>query len=111
MLSTILTQPMSNQVAAVVVLPVAIEAALQLGLNPRTFAMMIAVGVATSYITPLEPACMLVCGLGNYRFMDFVKVGLLLTLLIFGISVLLEPRALALLGLHVLCNKGTRIFN
>ena len=45
----ILTQPMSNQ-AAVVVLPIAIQTALQLGLNPRTFAMMIAVG-ATSYIT------------------------------------------------------------
>ena len=91
MLSMILTQPMSNQAAAVVVLPIAIETALQLGLNPRTFAMMIAVGAATSYITPLEPACMMVYGPGNYRFMDFVKVGSLLTLLIFGISMLLVP--------------------
>ena len=90
-LAMILTQPMSNQAAAVVVLPIAIETALQLGLNPRTFAMMIAVGAATSYITPLEPACMMVYGPGNYRFMDFVKVGSLLTLLIFGISMFLVP--------------------
>ncbi len=90
-LAMILTQPMSNQAAAVVVLPIAIETALQLGLNPRTFAMMIAVGAATSYITPLEPACMMVYGPGNYRFMDFVKVGSLLTILIFGISMLLVP--------------------
>ena len=91
LLAMILTQPMSNQAAAVVVLPIAIETALQLGLNPRTFAMMIAVGAATSYITPLEPACMMVYGPGNYRFMDFVKVGSLLTILIFGISMLLVP--------------------
>ncbi len=90
-LAMILTQPMSNQAAAVVVLPIAIETALQLGLNPRTFAMMIAVGAATSYITPLEPACMMVYGPGNYRFMDFVKVGSLLTILIFGISMFLVP--------------------
>ncbi|MEL7645632.1 MAG: SLC13 family permease [Anaerolineaceae bacterium] len=91
LLAMILTQPMSNQAAAVVVLPIAIETALQLGLNPRTFAMMIAVGAATSYITPLEPACMMVYGPGNYRFMDFVKVGSLLTVLIFGVSMLLVP--------------------
>jgi len=91
LLAMILTQPMSNQAAAVVVLPIAIQTALQLGLNPRTFAMMIAVGAATSYITPLEPACMMVYGPGNYRFMDFVKVGSLLSLLIFGIAMLMVP--------------------
>ena len=91
LLSMVLTQPMSNQAAAVVVLPIAIQTALQLGLNPRSFAMMIAIGAATSYITPLEPACMMVYGPGNYRFMDFVKVGSLLTVIIFGIAMLMVP--------------------
>jgi di/tricarboxylate transporter len=91
LLSMVLTQPMSNQAAAVVVLPIAIQTALQLGLNPRSFAMMIAIGAATSYITPLEPACMMVYGPGNYRFMDFVKVGSLLSLIIFGIAMLMVP--------------------
>src|SRR6185503_646559 len=55
LLTILLTQPMSNQAAAVVVLPVAVQTALQLGLNPRTFAVMVAVAASCSYLTPLEP--------------------------------------------------------
>lgn len=91
LLSLILTQPMSNQAAAAVVLPVAIQTALHLGLNPRTFAIMIAIGASTSFITPLEPACLMVYGLGHYRFFDFVKVGSLLTIVIYLIAILLVP--------------------
>ena len=90
-LSLLLTQPMSNQAAAVVVIPIAIQTATQLGLNPRTFAIMIAVGASCSFITPLEPACFIVYGPGNYRFFDFVKVGSILTVLIFMISILMVP--------------------
>jgi len=90
-LSLLLTQPMSNQAAAVVVIPVAIQTAARLGLNPRTFAVMIAVGASCSFITPLEPACLIVYGPGNYRFFDFVKVGSILTVLIFIISILMVP--------------------
>jgi len=90
-LSLLLTQPMSNQAAAVVVIPVAIQTAAQLGLNPRTFAIMIAVGASCSFITPLEPACLMVYGPGNYRFFDFVKVGSLLTVIIFLIAILMVP--------------------
>ena len=90
-LSLLLTQPMSNQAAAVVVIPVAIQTAFQLGLNPRTFAVMIAVGASCSFITPLEPAALIVYGAGNYRFFDFIKVGSILTLLIFLIAILMVP--------------------
>ncbi len=90
-LSMLLTQPMSNQAAAVVVVPVAIQLALQLGLNPRTFAVMIAVGASCSFMTPLEPAALLVYGAGNYKFIDFPRVGLLLTIIILVISMLLVP--------------------
>jgi di/tricarboxylate transporter len=86
-----LTQPMSNQAAAVVVIPVALQTAVQLGLNPRTFAMMIAVAASCSYLTPLEPSCLMVYGPGRYRFIDFVKVGSLLTLIIYLIAILLVP--------------------
>lgn len=91
MLTMLLTQPMSNQAAAAVVLPVALQIALQLGLNPRTFAVMIAVGASCSFITPLEPSCLLVYGAGHYRFMDFIKVGAPLTLLIYLIAIILVP--------------------
>lgn len=92
MLTVILTQPMSNQTAAVIVFPVAVQTAIQLGLNPRTFAIMIAVAASTSFITPLEPACLLVYGLGRYRFLDFIKVGSLLTVLVYLVAIFLVPR-------------------
>jgi di/tricarboxylate transporter len=89
--TVLLTQPMSNQAAAVVVLPVAIQTAMQLSLNPRTFAMMIAVAASCSYLTPLEPSCLMVYGPGRYRFVDFLRVGSLLTVLIYIVAILLVP--------------------
>ena len=91
-LTVLLTQPMSNQAAAIVVIPIAIQTAYQLDLNPRTFAMMIAVAASCSYLTPLEPACLMVYGPGRYRFRDFAVVGFPLTLVIFAIAIALVPR-------------------
>jgi len=68
-LSLILTQPMSNQAAAVVVIPVALQTANQLGLNPRAFAVMIALGASCSFITPLEPAALIVYSAGITAFL------------------------------------------
>ncbi|MCI0391132.1 MAG: SLC13 family permease [Acidobacteria bacterium] len=90
-LTIILTQPMSNQAAALVLLPVAIKTAESLQLNPRSFAMMIAVAASCSYLTPLEPSCVLVYGPGRYKFTDFFRVGALLTVIIFIIAILLVP--------------------
>jgi di/tricarboxylate transporter len=78
-LTIILTQPMSNAAAALVVLPVAMSAAHQLGASERTFAIGIMLAASVSFITPFEPSCILVYGPGKYRFIDFVKVGLGLT--------------------------------
>jgi di/tricarboxylate transporter len=91
-LTVALTQPMSNQAAAAVIIPVAIQTALQLDLNPRTFAMMIAVAASCSYLTPLEPSCLMVYGPGRYKFIDFLKVGSFLTVLIYLIAIILVPR-------------------
>src|SRR5688572_19919171 len=91
-LTVILTQPMSNQAAAAVILPVAIQTAVQLDLNPRTFTMMIAVAASCSYLTPLEPSCLMVYGPGRYKFIDFLKVGSILTVLIYIIAIVLVPR-------------------
>ena len=92
LLTVLLTQPMSNQAAAAVVLPIAVHTAVQLGLNPRSFAMAIAVAASCSYLTPLEPACLMVYGAGRYRFMDFVRVGAPLVLVLFAIAVYLVPK-------------------
>jgi di/tricarboxylate transporter len=90
-LTMLLTQPMSNQASAALVLPLAIQTALQLGLNPRSFAVMIAVGASCSFLTPLEPACLMIYGPGGYKFFDFFKNGLPLTLLTYIIAIVLVP--------------------
>lgn len=90
-LTVVLTQPMSNQAAALVVLPVAIKTAVALGLNPRTFAVAVTYAASFSFITPLEPACVLVFTPGRYRFMDFVKVGTILTIVVFIVAIVLVP--------------------
>jgi di/tricarboxylate transporter len=81
-LTVILTQPMSNAAAALVVLPIAMETAQRLGVNPRTFAIGIMLAASVSLITPFEPSCILVYGPGKYKFADFVKTGLLLTIIL-----------------------------
>jgi di/tricarboxylate transporter len=86
-----LTQPMSNQAAALVVLPIAVKTALALGLNPRTFAVAVTYAASCSFLTPLEPACVLIYTPGRYRFLDFVKVGSVLTIAVFAIVMLLVP--------------------
>ncbi|AXG98528.1 SLC13 family permease [Deinococcus wulumuqiensis] len=86
-----LTQPMSNQAAALVMLPLAIGTAKALGYDPRPFVIGITVAASNSFITPLEPSCMLVYGPGHYTFMDFVRVGAGLTLLAFTVSMLVIP--------------------
>ncbi|MFN2109854.1 MAG: SLC13 family permease [Anaerolineae bacterium] len=90
-LTVLLTQPMGDQAAVVVVLPVAIRTALQLGLNPRSFAMMIALTAGCSLLTPLEPACLLVYGPGHYRFLDYLKVGIMPAVLIYIIAIIMVP--------------------
>ncbi|HYH87334.1 MAG TPA: SLC13 family permease [Pyrinomonadaceae bacterium] len=90
-MTLLLTQPMSNQAAALVVLPIAVKTALSLGLNPRTFAVVVTYAASCSFLTPLEPACVLIYTPGRYRFFDFVKVGSILTVAVFAIVILLVP--------------------
>ncbi|HEU5249508.1 MAG TPA: SLC13 family permease [Thermoanaerobaculia bacterium] len=90
-LTVLLTQPMSNQAAALVVLPIAVATANKLGLNPRSFVMCVTFAASCSFLTPLEPSCVLVYGPGRYRFFDFTRVGLPLTALVFVVSMLLVP--------------------
>ena len=91
LLTVILTQPMSNQAAALVVLPVAVKTAIALGLNPRTFIVAVTYAASFSFITPLEPACVLVYTPGKYRFIDFVKIGTILTIIVFIAAIYFVP--------------------
>lgn len=90
-LTVILTQPMSNAAAAMVVLPIALKTAAQLGVNERTFAIAVILSASISMLTPFEPACILVFSAGQYRVRDFLKIGGLLTLVLLMVLLLLLP--------------------
>jgi di/tricarboxylate transporter len=90
-LTVVLTQPMSNAAAALVVLPVALQVATQLQVNPRPFAIAIMLAASVSLITPFEPSCILVYGPGKYKFMDFLKTGSILTIIMVALIVFMVP--------------------
>lgn len=91
LLTVALTQPMSNQAAALVVLPLAIGVAKSTGIDPRAMAITVTLAASSSFLTPLEPSCLLVYGPGRYRFVDFPKLGLGITLLALLLTLLLVP--------------------
>lgn len=91
LLTMLLSQPMSNQAAVLIVLPVAIATAQELGLDPRSIVITVTLAASCSFLTPLEPSCLLVYGPGRYRFFDYTRVGLPLTAIAFVTSMLLVP--------------------
>jgi di/tricarboxylate transporter len=91
-LTTLLTQTMSGAAVATVIAPVAIQAATQAGLEPRSYAMAVALATSMAFITPLgHPVNVLVMGPGGYSFRDFLRVGVPLTLLLFALVMFLLP--------------------
>ena len=82
LLMAILTNIVSNNAAAVIGTPIAISIATQLGLPPQAFVLAVLFGANMSYATPMAyQTNLLVMNAGGYTFMDFVKVGLPLTLI------------------------------
>jgi di/tricarboxylate transporter len=86
-----LTQTMVNAAAALLLTPIAINVAQQLHINPRAFAMTIAIAASASFATPLEPACAIVYGPGHYHFVDYVRVGGILTICVMAVTLLVIP--------------------
>jgi di/tricarboxylate transporter len=91
LLTILLTQPMSNAAAALTVLPVAIASAELLGVDARSLAILVTLSASLSFITPFEPACLLVYGTGRYRFRDFIWAGLPLTAITLVLLLILVP--------------------
>ena len=90
--TTLMTQIMPGAAVAAILAPIAIQTAQQAGLNPRSLAMAVALATSMAFITPLgHPVNVLVLGLGGYRFRDFLRVGLPLTVLLFGVVMILLP--------------------
>ncbi|MFL5335075.1 MAG: SLC13 family permease [Geminicoccaceae bacterium] len=87
----------SNTATAVLMAPVALAMAKDLGASPYPFAMTVALAASAAFMTPVSsPVNTLVVGPGNYAFGDFVKVGVPFTIVVLVVSVLLVPWLLPL---------------
>ncbi len=83
-LSAALTQVMGGQISPLVVAPITISAAIQLGVNPQAVALVTAIAGSISFITPLShPVNIIMIAPANYTFRDFVKSGWMLTIVCF----------------------------
>ena len=92
LLAALITQPMSNAAAIVLVVPIALDTALSLGANHLTFTLAVVIGAATSFLTPVgHKANVLVFGPGGYKFFDYTRVGLLLTIFLFIATMIALP--------------------
>ncbi|MBB3321433.1 SLC13 family permease [Atlantibacter sp. RC6] len=82
----------SNTATAVLMAPIALAAAKSMGVSPYPFAMMVAMAASAAFMTPVSsPVNTLVLGPGNYRFSDFVKIGVPFTLIVMVVCVILIP--------------------
>jgi len=92
LITSLFTQVISNTATTVLIAPVALSLALQLGYQPQAFLMTVALAASTAYATPVaSPVNTLVMAAGNYRFKDYAKVGIPLIFISMVITVLLLP--------------------
>lgn len=92
MATSIFTQVLSNTATAVLIAPLALAAAHNLGLQPQAFMMAVGLAASMAFASPVaSPVNTLVMGAGNYRFSDYIKVGTPLLLIGLIISMLVLP--------------------
>jgi di/tricarboxylate transporter len=91
-LTAVLGQLISNTATALIVIPIAVAAAKELGLSPRPVLMSVAVAAAASFLTPVAtPVNLMVMGPGGYRFGDYWKLGLPLLVWFLAVATFAVP--------------------
>lgn len=92
LLTAFATQVLSNTATTVIVAPIALAAAHTLGASPYAFLMSVAIAASMAFATPVSsPVNTLVMGAGDYRFGDYMKVGLPMILLSLIVSLIFLP--------------------
>ena len=91
-ITNLITELITNNAAAALAFPLALSISNQLGVDPMPFFIVICIAASAGFSTPIGyQTNLIVQGIGNYKFTDFVRVGLPLNILVFLISVFLIP--------------------
>lgn len=91
-ITNLFTELITNNAAAALAFPLALSLSAQLGVSPMPFFVVICMAASASFSTPIGyQTNLIVQGIGNYKFTDFVRIGLPLNIITFLISVILIP--------------------
>lgn len=91
-LTSVLSQVISNTATTVLMAPIAIASAQGMGISAHPLLMAVAIAASTAFATPVaSPVNTLVLGPGGYRFLDFVKVGVPMQLVVMVVALLAIP--------------------
>lgn len=91
-LATLLVQVISGPAVIAMIGPLALQAAIQLGINPQSVGLGVAMATSMAFLTPLgHPVNILVMGPGGYKFSDYFRVGLPMTILVSIVILVLLP--------------------
>jgi len=82
----------TNKAAVAIMFPISITAAKNLGIDPMPFILVVSFAAAANFITPIGyQTNLMVYGPGGYKFTDFVKLGIPMTVVVGSITILLAP--------------------
>ncbi|MGD8911171.1 MAG: SLC13 family permease [Candidatus Thiodiazotropha sp.] len=92
LLTSLFSQFISNTATTVLIAPIALSLAIDMGLAPAPFLMTVAIAASTAFATPVaSPVNTLILGPGNYRFGDFMRAGIPLQILALMVTLVLVP--------------------
>ncbi|MFK7862269.1 MAG: SLC13 family permease [Granulosicoccus sp.] len=89
LLSTFFTLVMSNIGATVLLVPLAVNIAVEVGADPATYALIVAISTSNSFLIPTHQVNALIMGPGGYQVADFMRAGGIMTILFLGVSLLM----------------------
>ena len=93
LITTVLTEILSNNAVAALMAPIGLGVASALGLDPRPFVVVIMFAASAAFATPIGyQTNTYVYGVGGYRFSDFLRIGIPLNVLCFVMAMIIVPR-------------------